>query len=508
MGVSCAVLGPLAVTDGDRPVVLRGVLQRRLLGLLLSRANQVCPAEQLIDALWNGVPPPSAAKTLQSHVVRLRDLVDPDRQRLETRPPGYLWHADAASLDALRFEQLLQRGRRAGRAGVAESASAMLGDALALWRGPAYADLCDCEQLAREATRLEELRHDALEFRVDADLASGRGADLVPELEAAVAGQPYRETLWRQLAVALYRAGRQVDALEAVARVRDQLRGDLGVDPGPGLHEVEQAILRHDPTLQPTGSARIAAPLPPALTTDTWPIAGRQAELTWLQAAWSEAAHCRGGVVMVSGPAGIGRSRLLAELARRLAWTGVAVQYAAGRDGRDSLADALRLGGTPLPMPAEPEAVVTALREGAERVPTLVVLDDIHRCDGALGSLELAARTARDLPLLIAAGYDTEAASPALRALVQRLDPQAGRTWKLGPLPQEAVVQVVSRSARTCGTGRARPRPQPAGIPGICGWRWPGSWKRRRSGGSAMPPAGPRVPTAGWFRRARRSRPT
>ena len=119
----------------------------------------------------------------------------------------------------------------------------MLADALALWRGPAYADLCDCESLAREAARLDELRQDALEERVEADLACGRGPDLVQGLQEGVQTHPFRERRWRQLAVALYRSGRQADALEALRRVRTALREELGVDPGPELRAVEEAIL-------------------------------------------------------------------------------------------------------------------------------------------------------------------------------------------------------------------------------------------------------------------------
>jgi len=219
-------------------------MQRRLLGVLLCQTNRVSSADVLIGALWNQTPPPSASKTLQSHMVRLRDAVDPGRRVLETKPPGYVLHVEADDLDALRFERLLARARHASAAGVPDSAAAMLTDALALWQGPAYADLRDCDHLAREASRLEELQQGALEDRIEADLACGRGAELVPELETAARDNPLRERLWRQLAVALYRAGRQSDALRALGRVRRHLRDELGVDPGPELREVEGAILR------------------------------------------------------------------------------------------------------------------------------------------------------------------------------------------------------------------------------------------------------------------------
>src|SRR3954453_18773368 len=144
--------------------------------------------------------------------------VDPHRRLLQTRSPGYLIAVEPDECDALRFEQLVARGRRAELAGALESSAAMLADALDLWRGPAYADLRDCGPLAREASRLEAVRLDPLEERIEVDLTLGGGSDLVSELEAAVSGHPFRERLWRQLAVALYRAGRQADALAALTR--------------------------------------------------------------------------------------------------------------------------------------------------------------------------------------------------------------------------------------------------------------------------------------------------
>ena len=405
-----SVLGTLAVhDDGGLEIPIRGTLQRRLLGLLLSHAGGVASTDSLIGALWNGVPPPSAGKTLQSHIVRLRDTVDPGRRLLETRPPGYVLRADRESLDAIQFQRLVMLARHASAADVPDSAAAMLADALALWRGTAYADLCDCESLAREAARLDELRQDALEERVEADLACGRGPDLVQELQAGVQTHPFRERRWRQLAVALYRSGRQADALEALRRVRTALREELGVDPGPELRAVEEAILRQDPALHQVGmKERARSQLPPALTADTWPLVGRQSELGWLLEAWTRAARSRGGVVLVRGPAGIGRSRLLAEFARDVAARGVKVCFASGRAKGDVVAHALSPGGAESSLAVDTASVLAHLERAAVQAPTLIVLDDLHLSQHGLASLTAAAGVARDLPLLIAVSYNVD----------------------------------------------------------------------------------------------------
>jgi DNA-binding SARP family transcriptional activator len=216
--VQFSILGTLAVRDDSgEEIAVRGVLQRRLLGLLVCNAGRVTSTELLIGALWNGSPPPSAGKTLQSHIVRLRSAIDPARRLLETRPSGYVLQVGREAVDALRFERLVMLAGHASAAGVPDSAAAMLADALALWRGTAaYADLRDCDVLDREGARLDAVRQSALEDRVEADLACGRGPELVPELEMSAQHHPFRERLWRLLAVALYRSGRQVDALAAL----------------------------------------------------------------------------------------------------------------------------------------------------------------------------------------------------------------------------------------------------------------------------------------------------
>jgi DNA-binding SARP family transcriptional activator len=215
-----------------------------LLVLLLTSANEVVPADRLIDELWGADPPRTAANALQVHVSRLRRLLAAE-DVVVTREPGYLIRVEPDELDLLRFEQLLSDAQNA----VPDDAARILREALALWRGPALADL-EREPLARaEIGRLEELRLFALERRLDADLALGRRAELVGELEALTREHPYREAFRAQLMLALYGSGRQAEALEVYRQTRQLLVEELGIEPGPAIQRLEQAILRQDPAL-------------------------------------------------------------------------------------------------------------------------------------------------------------------------------------------------------------------------------------------------------------------
>jgi DNA-binding SARP family transcriptional activator/ABC-type branched-subunit amino acid transport system substrate-binding protein/streptogramin lyase len=258
------LLGPLEiVNDGDR-VEVTGAKRRALLVALLLRANEPVSTDRLIDDLWGERPPPTAAKTLQVYVSQLRKLFDSNggRQVLVTRPPGYAVVVDADQLDVHRFERLVERARTAGGAGNPVRAASLLREALSLWRGPALADLAYEPFVQPELARLEELRQVALEERIEADLALGRHTELVGELEALVAEHPLRERLWAQLMLALYRSGRQAEALDAYRRARYALVEQLGIDPGPSLQELEQAILRQDPSLAPPPPPAERVPAP------------------------------------------------------------------------------------------------------------------------------------------------------------------------------------------------------------------------------------------------------
>jgi DNA-binding SARP family transcriptional activator len=243
------ILGPLEVVDDGRSLSLGGERQRALLALLLTRANEVVSTDRLIDELWGARPPKEALNTIQYYVSQLRKTFGADR--IVTRTPGYLIRVERDELDLTLFEQLLERDD--GEA---------LRQALGLWRGPALADLTFEHFAQVEAARLEDLRLAAVERRIELDLAQGRDAELVGELERLIAEHPLRERLRGQLMLALYRAGRQADALAAYHSAREMLVESLGIEPGPALQELERAVLRQDASLlvAATGAAASADP--------------------------------------------------------------------------------------------------------------------------------------------------------------------------------------------------------------------------------------------------------
>jgi DNA-binding SARP family transcriptional activator len=253
------LLGPLEVVEHDRVLAVGGGKQRALLAVLLLHANEVVSNDRLLDDLWGSSPPATAAKSIHVYVSRLRKELG--EARVITRAPGYLLRVDRSELDVARFEQLVGEARVAEP----ERAARKLREALSLWRGPALADLAYEAFAQAEIARLEESRLDALEQRVEADLAAGRHAQVVGELDALVAEHPMRERLWMQLMLALYRSSRQAEALEAYRRARRVLDEELGLEPSAELKQLEQAVLQHDPGLDvapaPPPRARAAPPL-------------------------------------------------------------------------------------------------------------------------------------------------------------------------------------------------------------------------------------------------------
>ena len=232
------LLGPLeAVVDGNA-VHLAAAKQRALLAFLLLRRNQVVATERLIDELWADEPPARATKTLQVYVSQLRKALGADR--LVTRPPGYLLRVEKGELDLEHFEQLTGDARKRLAAGDARTARDELGEALRLWRGPPEA----------AAARLEDLRVAAHEDWLHASLESGDAVAVIPQLEELVASQPLRERPRELLMLALYRVGRQADALDLFRRTRELFVNELGIEPGPELRELEQAMLRQDADLR------------------------------------------------------------------------------------------------------------------------------------------------------------------------------------------------------------------------------------------------------------------
>ena len=251
------ILGPLEVWDEGREVSVGGRKPRALLAGLLLRPNEIVPADRLIDELWGEDSPEDAAAALRVIVSRLRKALPQDL--LTTRAPGYLIRVEPDELDLHRYERLVDEGRSLLARGLPTDASERLHGALALWRGHALADFA-YESFAQAAiARLEEIRLAAVELRIDADLALSRHDELVGELEALVAEHPLRERLRMYLMTALYRSGRQAEALDAYQDARRALVDELGIDPSPALQELERAILRQDPSLEvaATASARL-----------------------------------------------------------------------------------------------------------------------------------------------------------------------------------------------------------------------------------------------------------
>jgi DNA-binding SARP family transcriptional activator len=296
------LLGPLEVRDGDRAIPLRSRKQRALLAILALDANKAVSKGRLVDELWGERAPAGAEHALENHVSQLRKLLG--ASAIETRAPGYVLAVGPEDVDALRFERLVREdgGGRTER----------LREALALFRGPPLADLAD-EPFARaEIARLEELQLAAREELIDAELDAGRQAELVPELEALVASHPYRERLRARLMLALYRSGRQADALAAYQRAREALVDDLGLEPGEELQELERSILRQDPALRAPDVPVEPEPAARASRKTVTVLAARladaerdpeelQALSERLEAAVAEVARRHGGTVETAG---------------------------------------------------------------------------------------------------------------------------------------------------------------------------------------------------------------
>ena len=304
------ILGPIQAVLDDEPAALGAPKQRGLLALLLVNRRRVVTAEQLIDGLWGEAPPASAVQSLQVYVHGLRRALG--AERIETAGRGYRVVVGEDELDLDRFERTLERGRAALEAGRPDDAADDLREALAVWRGPALADLPEEIRRAAEAERLEELRFSALELRYDAELACGRHDAVVAELEAVTAEHPYRERFLQQRMLALYRCDRQAEALEVYRAAREVLAEDLGLDPSPVLQELERAILRQDPSLAaPEAPTRSTRPLPVPPT----PLVGRRLELAAVSALFrDEGAR----LVTLTGPGGTGKTRLGLAVAHEL----------------------------------------------------------------------------------------------------------------------------------------------------------------------------------------------
>jgi DNA-binding SARP family transcriptional activator len=249
MRMEFRILGPLEVRRDRQPMPIAGAKERALLAILLLAANEPVTTDRLVDELWGEAPPSTARKSLQVRVATLRRLL-PDGV-LVTRGGSYVIEVERDQLDLHRFERLVSEASDALEAGEPDEAASMLRDALALWRGPALADFA-YESFAEPAiARLEELRLAALELRIEAELSAGRHTQLIGELKGLIAAHPVRERLRGQLMLALYRDGRQAEALELYQQTRQTLSEELGIEPGPALQELQRAVLRQEAALAP-----------------------------------------------------------------------------------------------------------------------------------------------------------------------------------------------------------------------------------------------------------------
>lgn len=504
-GLAIRVLGPLEVDVGDGPVDLGTPKQRHLLLLLAADAGRVVGVDALVEELWPGAPRPRDATAIRPYVSRLRRALGPAAHRLDRRGDGYVLLAADDEIDARRFEALVGAGREARATGDHGGAASLLREALRLWRGRAF-DGAAHGSLLPEACRLDELRLGALEERIDAELALGAHPALVAELESLCATHPLREQLWRLLALALYRTGRQADALRRLDSARAVLLDQLGVDPGPELRALERAILDHDPELRwvpdDGGGTTVAAtsgllgrppaPVPPALAAAARrPLVGRRGLLVALRRALVDEGE---RLVVLAGDAGIGKTRLAAELAVATWERGAVVLHAAatGPGGvplgplADALAahfaaapDVLARAGAELrddvarliPGAAEPE--------GPPALPALDPLDTLRRALGLVAGGRALLLVVDDLhwadpatvTALSALAADDDLAELRIVATVRtgegpRAPLASARTLEVPPLGPEEVTTLAAglRGAIDADLGRALHR-RTGGVP-------------------------------------------
>ena len=484
------ILGAVEVVDGGTLVDLGGARQRALLAILLVNRGEPVAADRLIEQLYGARPPRTALKSLQAHVSRLRKALG-GNGRVRTEAGGYAIALTPDELDADRFSALIGDGRAAAAQGDAKAAARAFDDALALWRGRPFGDLAYEDFAQAEISRLDELHASCLEERLEIGLALGRHDELRPELERLVAEHPLRERLRGQLMLALYRSGRQAEALEAYQAARRALVDELGLEPSRALQELEQAILNQDPKLDLADadgkSPRTARPGRLAAGA----FVGRSVELAELEAALADAVSGRGRFVLISGEAGIGKSRLADELAARAKATGVRVLWGRcweaggapaywpwvqalrahvreaddvelraqlGR-GASELVDLLPevserlpdLEGAPGPTTDGArfrlfQATADFIRAIARDRPLLVVLDDVHAADApSLLLLEFVAGELADAPILLIAAYrdpELEPGDPAAAALA-RLGRIGSRSLHLAGLRASDVATFV-----------------------------------------------------------------
>ncbi len=469
--VRFGVLGPLEVTDDHSQLVDVGGRQQRLvLAALIAACGRPIGADSLIELLWPDRPPASAPGTLQSYVSRLRRLVGAvDGAQLVFEHGAYRLEMPSDLVDLNRFDALAEIGREELAAGRPRDARDHLAEALEMWRGPALVDLTDQGAAIHQATSLEERRLAALEARIDADLALGRHELIVGELQMLTAEHPLREGLHARLALALYRSGRQAEALRALGHAKRLLRKELGLDPGTALVDLELAILEHDEGL---GAPTFASPQ--VRKSGAGAFVGREAEKSALVAAY-EAAAGDAQFVVVEGDPGIGKTRLADEAATLFASHGSCVVWARSNDvdatgalrpwldvvrmlssltdGAPPVLDELLSDHMPRTIDLSAgsqyerfEAIALLLERFAGETPVVVVLDDLQWFDHA--SLDLlrflATRLVRGV-LVIATLRTLDiggagALTDTLGALARR---PGNRRLRLSGLSRSATAELV-----------------------------------------------------------------
>jgi len=425
------VLGPLEALHEGRTLPLGGAKQRALLAILLLNANRPVSTDTIVDLLWGEHPPPSSAKVVQVYVSRLRkalgyaDDAGVTHRGITTTASGYSVEAKSEELDVLLFETLVARGRRAQDSGDPERAAELLGEALALWRGPALADFEFEHFASTEIGRLEDMRLSTLEARIEADLALGRHAEVTGELEALLGSHPARESLAGLLMLALYRSGRQADALACFHRVRTYLDDELGLEPSLELREMHQRVLNQDRSLRWVPRQRSPHNLPSPSTS----FVGRSDELKELAPLLD-----RGRLVTLTGPGGAGKSRLAVELASSLIDGLEAVQLVELTEvhtGRELLASIASSLGESEGINGEMSRTVAAAIRDRE---VLLVLDNAeHLVDD-----------------VAAAVHQLLGDCPRLRFLVTSREALAipeEHAYAVGPLPSSSAIQLFGDRA-------------------------------------------------------------
>lgn len=480
VGLECRIMGPLEIRWADQPIPIAAPRQRAVLAALLLYPDRVLSAERIITLVWGNDPPPTALKTLQTLVHRVRrrlEAVAPG-PHLITRQPGYLLRLPPEAVDSTRFEQLHQAGGQALRDGNADAAARLLRQAEKLSRGPALADVPTDGLLGAEADRLRELQLQVLEDRIEADLRTGRHADLVAELRTLVAAHPLRERLCGQLMVALYRSGRQAAALRVYQAQQQVLADQLGVSPTLELQDLHRAILTADPRLASTGrmteaerahvvtsalspstepAVADAAPAPTRLPLDAPDFTGRRDHIAALAAALG-ADGPSAAVVLITGKAGVGKTSLAVHVGHRHG-----ERFPDGRLFID-------LGETKRTVSAD-EALARALRMlGVPR-------DDVARDPTERAEQYQALITRRRVLVVLDNAIDEAQVRPLLpwgggsAAVVTSRLPLAGLTFAYRlVLPELSADESVELLGRMAGAGRVAAEPgHAARIVELCG---------------------------------------